>query len=162
MSQATLPFLAFTEADAVQAYREYGFNCGPAALCACLEMAPDQVRPHLGDFKHRGYMNPTMMGKALDSLQHRWQSVRAIAGRGIVRIQFGGPWLKPGVPPAAAYQHTHWIACLKENGCSWVYDINGGWMSRERWTSEVIPLLVADNRRRDGTWFPTHRWEVVR
>jgi len=161
MSQATIPFLAFTEAEADQAYHAWHFNCGPAALCACLELAPDQIRPHLGDFERRGYMNPTMMGKALDSLQARWTSVRAIAGRGVVRIQFGGPWLNPGVPPAAAYQHTHWIVCLKDQGVSWVYDINGGWAPREWWESEIIPLLVASNRRRDGKWHPTHRWEVA-
>ncbi len=157
----TLPPLAFTEADAIQAWESWGCNCGPAALAACLGLTPEDVRPHLGDFARRGYMNPTMMGQALASLGRRWMSVRAIADRGVVRIQFGGPWMKPGVPPAAAYRHTHWIAAMVHERAVWVYDVNGGWRTRTDWEAEIIPLLVADNPRRDGTWQPTHRWEVM-
>lgn len=171
MSTATIPHLAFSEVDAGRAYHAFGFNCGPAAICACLGLTPDAVRPHLGDFEQRGYINPTMMGNALASLKVRWRSMPQaptnvpewipFPARGLVRVQWGGPWLRPGVPVGAAYARTHWIASLEFQGTSWVYDINGGWCPRVWWEAEIVPLLIADTRNADGSWFATHRWEVT-
>jgi hypothetical protein len=169
MSQAILPFLAFTEADAGRAYREFGFNCGPAALAACLGLTPNDVRPHLPPvFEARRYMNPTQMGQALMSLGCRWRPMPyplddgQFPVHGLVRVQWSGTWLKPGVPVGAAYARTHWVASKFINDAAWVYDINGGWQTRVAWEAQTVPLILAEVRGADGTWHPTHRWEVMR
>jgi hypothetical protein len=171
MRTAAAPILAFTEEDADRAYNAWRCNCGPTALAACLGLTLDAVRPHLGDFERRGYMNPTMMGNALTSLKAHWRSMGQaptniaewipFPGRGVVRIQWGGPWLNPGVPIGAAYARTHWIASWTLDGGPWVFDVNGGWRPRSSWEGEIVPLLIEATRKADGSWFPTHRWEVA-
>jgi hypothetical protein len=167
MSAVTPPFPAFTAADSDRAYAEWGCNCGPAALAACLDLGLESVRQHLGDFERRRYMNPTMMGNAITALRARRRAMphdprpeARFPARGVVRIQFGGPWLAPGVPVGAAYARTHWVASLDHEGQPWVYDVNAGWLHRPLWESMVVPDLLAGIRRADGTWYPTHRWEV--
>jgi hypothetical protein len=162
----TVPCIAFTETDAARAYHEWRANCGPAALAACLGLTLDAVRPHLGDFEARGYMNPTMMANAVRSLGALRQMMRidereTFPSRGLVRIQWGGPWINPGVPVGAAYARTHWVASLNHDGFPWVFDINGGWLLRRQWESDIVPLLIAEVRKADGSWFPTHRWDVT-
>lgn len=100
------------------------FNCGPGALCAALNLTPDELRPHMGDFFSKGYTNPTLMFETLDRLHADYR--RVYRGDepiplskfpelkcGLVRIQFGGPWTKPGVPMRARYRQTHWVAVRK-------------------------------------------------
>jgi hypothetical protein len=160
------PFLAFGTSDVERAHREYGFSCGPASLCACLGMTPDQIRPHLGWFERKRFMNPTMMIAAIEATGHR------IASRpphwpdhGIVRVQWEGPWNDPGVPAGAAYRHTHWCASNRVGRTNWVYDINSGWERLEEWaaplelggTAERIMASIRGCRR---TWKLTHAWEI--
>ena len=38
------PALRFTGDEAEQAWRSWGFNCGPGALCGVLQLRPEQVR----------------------------------------------------------------------------------------------------------------------
>jgi len=45
--------------EANAASEAWGFNCGPGALCAVLDLTPDELRPKLGDFEAKGYTNPT-------------------------------------------------------------------------------------------------------
>ena len=40
------------EADAMA--DEWGFNCGPAAICAVTGLSPEQLRPNLVDFESKG------------------------------------------------------------------------------------------------------------
>lgn len=167
MKTETLPYIAFDSHDVAAAYRDWGCNCGPAALAASLDLTLDAVRPHLGDFEQRRFMNPTQMQISLVALMARWRAIPNGTGppwpeNGVVRIQFGGPWLKPGVPVGAAYARTHWLASRKHEGADWVCDVSAGWLPAERWEAEILPLLVKWVSRADGTWFPTHRWEVRR
>src|SRR5687768_1685881 len=110
--------LRITDAD-TEAAREWGFNCGPGALCAVLDKTPDELRPHLLDFEQRGYTNPTLMVGILRGLgvaHHRvWRCDLPVPDPvypkfGLVRVQWAGPWTKPGVPMAVRYRKTHWIA----------------------------------------------------
>lgn len=159
------PMLRFTEADCDRAAREWGLNCGPAALAACLGMTPEEVRPHLGAF--RGFMTPTEMLNAIESAGFTVRPTDPelyLPDHGIVRVQWGGPWLHPGVPAKAAYRFTHWIAFKRsgEVGASplWVYDINAGWVRLGEWEESVKPRILARIPRADGSFSFTHRWEV--
>ena len=167
--------LRFTLEDARRASDEWGFNCGPGALCAVLNLTPDEIRPKLGEFESKGYTNPTLMLAVLDRVGAKYQQTyRADIPKGwpqvkygLMRIQWGGPWTKPGVPMRARYRQTHWIGVrggllLSE---SEVFDINavnvGGWIPFANWADKLVPWLCAECVPKwDGTWWPTHAIEV--
>jgi hypothetical protein len=167
-------------ADAVRAGKEWGFNCGPGALCGVLNLTPDEVRPHLGKFETRKYpyMNPTDVQEALTRLGYSWQRTFRTTEpapwpkirRGLVRIQWGGRWTKPGVPMAVRYHYTHWIGVAEiEEGVDpmWtpMFDINaisvGGWVPRHVWEGTTVPWLMEDTKGWDGSFWPTHVYEVT-
>ena len=164
--------IRFTLDDANKA-GAWKFNCGPGALCAVLDLTPDQLRPHLGDFESKGYMNPTMVEA---TLRNRGAAFNVVFKEtknqlvewsipnvplGLMRTQSGGPWMKPGVPMAARYWHTHWVAIA--NGTH-VFDINamcvGGWMKATEWREKLMPWLLKEVcKRGDGTFWPTHVYD---
>lgn len=124
------------------AEREWGASCGPYAMAAMLGKTLAEVRPLLGAFK--GYMNARHMLAALDAAGRPGKLVTvepSWRGTGLVRIQFEGPWTKPGVPVAAALKHTHWIGSCEGS----VVDVNFEplrWDTWEVWEREIAPALV--------------------
>lgn len=167
----------FTVAEANAASAAWGFNCGPGALCAVTGMKPEQLRPHLLDFEQKGYTNPTLMFDVLKKLgiPHR-QTYRSDAlptveetiqlskiNFGLVRVQWDGPWCKPGVPMRARYRQTHWIVVAGEE----VFDVNAvtdqvqGWITRRSWSVALVPWLLEAcvPKATGGFWF-THVIEV--
>lgn len=167
----THPAQRFTAVEAEAASAEWGFNCGPGALCGVLALRPEQVRPHMQDFEAKGYTNPTLMLAALRSLGVGYGMRSAPLGamlewprRGLVRVQWGGPWMRPAVPMRARYRKTHWVGSWRGHS-AWVYDINaseyGGWLPLEAWKEHVVPWLLKECvPRNDGTWLMTHAIEV--
>ncbi len=179
----------FTLDDAIAASKEWGFNCGPAALCALLDKPPKFLREELPDF-YRGYcfMNPSIMFETLQRLTGRhfsgWrQTYRSDPPMrlnrlpepgavcegfmpkltsGLMRVQWGGPWLGARVPIQARYKFTHWIAVAGDE----VFDINaiaaGGWLMRSEWRDEVVPFILEGIKRSDKTFHITHAIEVSR
>lgn len=152
--------------EAERASEEWGFNCGPAALCAVLDMTPEEIRPLMLDFEARGYTNPTLMLDVLKRLCVPWHQIYRSddpAGTiptiplGLMRVQWGGRWTNPGVPMRARYRETHWCALRDDE----VFDVNamcvGGWVSLREWVTELIPWLIRECvPKGDGTWWPTH------
>jgi hypothetical protein len=160
-----MPAYPFTEDDARRAHDDWGANCGPIALAACLGITLDDLRPKLQvcQFEAKRYMTPTMMAAAL-----RECGVRVATGlprdvlpfSGLVRIQWHGPWTAPGANPKWAYRQTHWISSLRYDAEWWVFDCNGGWRTFDSWKSEIVPLLTQSIPRADGKWSVTHHWEI--
>ena len=166
----------FTEDDANKAADEWNFNCGPAALCAVLDMTPAEMRPHLIDFEQKGYTNPSLMFGILKALniEHRCSyrsdvaeiaQLNAWPKFGLVRIQWGGPWTRPGVPMRVRYRKTHWVACCGDNTTREIFDVNvmcvGGWMSFAEWSTKLIPWLIKECvPDGNGEWWPTHGIKV--
>lgn len=168
----------FTLDDAVQAAEEWGANCGPAALALVTGMSLREIRPYMGDFERKGYTNPTLMFDCLRRIGVGWQvapdTYRRVNGMsawplfGLVRVQWEGPWTKPGVPIRARYRHTHWVAAMQvpdeeEN----IFDVNcmcvGGWVPLSEWAGSVVPWLLKECcSRADGNWHLTHVIEVDR
>ena len=109
-------------------------------------------------------MSPTMMDRAIASTGHSRRPGAEWPRHGVVRVQWGGPWLKPGVPPRVAYGFTHWVASRFDPADEvwWVFDVNGGWLQCARWEREIVPAILSSIKRADGTWITTHRWEVRR
>lgn len=173
--------LAFSQDDCERAFVDWGCNCGPAALAAVLGLHLRDVRAacESAGFATRRYMSPTMMKTALAELGVKWHA-RKIGGivdvidmprRGLVRVQWEGPWTQPGANPKWAYRHTHWVACWRQQAFTAagavlaildpvIFDVNGGLMQLERWEEEIVPLITASIPRADGVWSVTHSWEV--
>ncbi len=178
--------LKFTQQDAEDAWNLWGFNCGPAALCAAIGLTPNAIRPvfeAIGFTDIRRFTSPTMMKRALEKCGVSWNDNNVQGGNnptpwtdfplrlGLVRIQWEGPWTKKGANPKWAYTHTHWISVCKPK--TWdtnqailyeldpiVFDINGGLMRFDQWRDEIVPLLTKAIPRADGDWYVTHCWEI--
>lgn len=182
--------ILYVPADVEEAYRLHKANCGPAALAAILERPVEEVMSYFGP-NWPGFTNPTRM---LEAVKHAcWDlrsderrlgyatfpKVRAIDVRrephpderpwpapGVALIQWGGSWTRPGVPVAAAYQHTHWVAAQHDaGGTLMVYDINagdgkGGWLSRAEWARTIVPSLLDLHKGTDRTYWVRYSIQV--
>lgn len=168
------PTLAFDVHETNACADRWSFNCGPAALCAVTGKTPEQIRPHLGDFERKGYTNPTLMIGALKSIGIKHRDLMKLYPRGVqrwpafglVRVQWGGPWMRDGVPMAARYRHTHWVAAAGDViEPERVFDVNamcvGGWLPFAEWRDQLVPWLIKEcEPKSDGTWSVTHSLEV--
>lgn len=160
----------FTQEEMELAVREWGCNCGPAALAFACQVPLRRVRHAIPGFAEKGYTSPTMMKAGLMSLGRTFESVRTkgisiydmcCSPVALVRVQWTGPWTSPGANPIWAYGHTHWIATWRDRNVNLVFDINGGAMRLDEWERDIVPELTAMAPRRDGGWFPTHCWRLV-
>ena len=190
------PPLRFTYDDAEAAYDRCKFNCGPAALCAALGMTIVEFEglSSAEEFKRKGYTNPTLMQRLLKdarAVNPKVDWVTRVAGErtdlwlpafGLARIQWGGPWTKPGVPMAARYRKTHWVATYADPALDrhqgpligyHVFDVNAlgatrtvlgipGWIRLEEWAVHLVSRLLEGYPRADGSWWVTHAIEVKR
>lgn len=167
------PPVAFNAQDAEAAFDAWGCNCGPGAIAGVLGLTLDAVRPHLPGFDAKRYTNPTMMWAALRGLGARFTVTGSDTARdtwpryGLARVQWEGPWTKPGVPIAARYRHTHWVGSFVADGVEAVFDINamsaGGWITRACWTDYLVPWLLKEVApRANGAWHITHSVEIER
>ena len=164
----------FTLADLEAANDAWGCNCGPGALAAICEMTLDEARRHVGsEFERKRYTNPTLMLAALRSTGMRWSSISVPRESrtawplwGLCRIQWEGPWTKPGVPMRARYRYTHWIGAASRG--AGIFDVNAlangsGWCSLEDWSAILAPALATGHdKRATGGWHITHAIEVAR
>jgi hypothetical protein len=164
------PSHLYTPPDIRSASESWGANCGPAALAAITREPLEAVRPHLCDFESKGYTNPTMMYAALTAMRLGWTHTEPdMPAFGLVRIQWEGPWTKPGVPMRARYRHTHWIGTCREAGglTRWIFDVNcesvGGWIDADVWRTRVVPWLLREcEPKASGDWHVTHGLNVRR
>lgn len=159
----------FTAADVARAHDEWGCNCGPAAIAAVCGLTLDQLRPQLGDFAAKRYTNPTLMWQILDRLGVRWRLVkppRSWPAYGLARVQWEGPWTRPGVPARAAYRHTHWVGAACRAGEVGIFDVNAidngtGWCAVGDWVGTLVPWILAEcEPKADGRWHLTHVVEI--
>lgn len=161
----------FTQEQANAAADSWGCNCGPAALAFACQKPLDAARYAIVDFDRKRYTSPSMMRAALAELRREIVTVRRPTRDemfshlpSLVRIQWTGPWSKPGVPAVAAYRHTHWVCCWLEGpeiegGPPLVFDVNGGVLHVSDWENEIVPLLLPKDG--DGKWHPTHVWRLA-
>lgn len=159
----------FSSADLEAASKEWGCNCGPSALAFALQLTLDTVRGAIPEFERKRYTSPSMMRAALDAL--RLRPFEAVSNPtvddmfretpALVRIQWSGPWTKPGSNPRWGYWYTHWIATWMDGPVRMIFDCNGGMFSPEEWESEIVPMLTSLHKRADGGWYPTHVWRLT-
>lgn len=177
-----MPTYTFSKTAMYEAGEKWGCNCGPTALAFALQKDLDFIRPAMVriGFDDKRYTSPTMMKKALEYLNVRFQqlTVPARASDGsfetepmfptvryghilsLVRIQWTGPWTKPDANPKWAYRQTHWIATFDDWGKTMVFDCNEGIVSFDYWQDLTVPFITSHVPRADGGWFPTHIWPI--
>ena len=163
------PFPATLD-EAQAAADAWGFNCGPASICAVTGKTPAEIRPCLGDFERKRYTNPTLMWDILRGLGVCWhkRADRTWPEFGLVRVQWAGPWTRPGVPIRARYRHTHWVASHFpdfRDTAHMVFDVNaicvGGWLPFREWADDLVPWLLKQcEPKASGEWWATHSIEV--
>lgn len=132
------PWLFYSERDSLEAHDTWGASCGPHSIAAILGLSLVQVRERLVNF--RGWMSPMMVADTLRRLDAAYTLRKGLKTRvmcnGLNRVQWEGSWLNPGVPVAAAYAHTHWIAQV--DGwvlCSLIDPAS--WVPLEAWEREI-------------------------
>jgi hypothetical protein len=169
--------LRFSLADAERASDEWGCNCGPAALAAVTGRSLDDIRPLMGDFERKRYTNPTLMLECLKRTGVRfWWNTTTIPVFGLIRVQWEGPWTKPGVPVRVRYRHTHWVAIKNPESASIanptqphtnadIFDVNalnsGGWIAYRDWATILVPWLLGECvPKASGNFHFTHFVEV--
>ena len=149
------PFgLTYTLAQSRAAFQEWKASCGPHAIAAIGRFTLDEVRDALGNY--RGWMSPTQVEDTLTVLGVPFRRTNHLCTKalcnGLNRLQWEGPWLKPGVPEAVAYHHTHWVAhragwvlCTAANPACW------------------IPLLswFTYLEQQQPPWHVTHHYEIA-
>ena len=161
------------ENDVLWANETWGANCGPASIAAVCGLTLDQVRPHMGNFETKHYTNPTLMWRALASLGVRFSYRGGDLGRrawpafGLARIQWEGPWTRPGVPMRARYRHTHWVGVdARGRRNIGIFDVNAiqngtGWCALADWEQTVVPWILSECvPRASGGWHITHAAEI--
>lgn len=129
--------------------------CGHGALAAAIRCDVCHVMQF---FDRGGWVNVPTMEEALIRAGKSPISVRGWDEKhrpAVTILQFLGPWMSPGVPPAARCRYRHWVATFGRL----VWDINTGkWLPREQWEADVIDDLMPPR----GTGYEAFRtlvWE---
>lgn len=186
IAPASPPLAKFSLDEAQRHADEWRCNCGPGALAAICGLTLEETKVHMMacGFCDKGYTNPTMMFDVLRHVGVKWQGgtcnsmssenqgMLAFPNFGLARIQWEGPWTKPGVPIRARYRHTHWVGSMRcgdegfDDEVS-IFDINamcvGGWIPFSEWAMHLVPwLLKKCVPRASGRWHITHVIEVQR
>lgn len=162
----------FLEQDMLDAYEQWGCNCGPGSLAFALQVPLVIVHGLIPGFDEKKYTSPSMMAAALDGSGCKWSKNQQPDHRRnhpmfshdcptLVRVQWTGPWTAPDAHPRWSYKHTHWVCAWNDESERMIFDINGGIRTLASWENEVIPpLLESCVPRADGGWYETHCWRV--
>lgn len=138
--------------DVEQAYEEWGANCGPCSIAAILGVSLAQVRPHLGDFEKRRYMNITHLKETLNSARVRYRSIGSgwLPKHGLAFVQWGGHENKP---IHVQYRFTHTIAVsLTDKGVLAIFECNAPHLIDWNEWQRVMPEWMQEEKQGDGTF----------
>lgn len=157
--------LPYTPAQADAAHAQWHAMCGHFAIAAATGRPLDDIRT--AGVPLKGWMNPTMVTQTLDALQVRHElcplvgidpetALSLVDHGAILRIQWAGRWLNPGVPKGAAYQRTHYIALKNGTIMDPMYEPNV-WLPVKNWLPIIQNHLVPQIKNATGYHF-THAW----
>lgn len=168
-----IPTLPYNEVESLVAYHEWQAMCGHHSIAAATGKSLDAVKAACP--KLCGWMSPTMVTQTLQALKtpaiFRQTSAMDSQHRNptffkppadvlrIIRIQWVGSWLNAGVPAAAAYKRTHYIACLQGHIMDTMRDANV-LLTYEQWLA-LQHEHVAQIKGATGYYF-THFWQLQR
>lgn len=127
------PPLFYTADESTAANKAWKATCGPHSIAAACGVNLDAVKHamDLADVNYRGWMSPTQVTRTLHALNRKFDLRSGLKTmmlcQGINRVQWEGPWLKPGVPARVAYFQTHlvafshgWVLCTACETAKWI------------------------------------------
>lgn len=132
--------ILFSPTDFELAHEAFDAMCGHGALAAALGK---EVCDVMKFFDQGGWVNVPMMRRAayhaansLPVMVPRWPTLTETA---VALIQFLGPWMEPGILPAARCKYRHWVAVRR----GLVWDVNEPrWLGPSQWEQAVVPGLM--------------------
>lgn len=161
--------LPYTPAQATAAHDDWNAMCGHFSIAAATARPLEDIRT--AGVPLKGWMNPTMIKQTLQALgikhdQHHLEDIEgpaeilALADQGaILRIQWEGSWLNPGVPKGAAYQRTHYIAVKDGTVMDPAFDPSICLRTQD-WLQVVTNDIVPQIKGATGYHF-THAWTIT-
>lgn len=161
--------LPYTAAQATTAHDDWNAMCGHFSLAAATGLPLEDIRT--AGVPLKGWMNPTMITQTLRNLHipHDQHHLKAIQGPAeilhlvdhgaILRIQWEGSWMNPGVPKGAQYQRTHYIACKSGHIMDPLIDPTD-LLTVPDWL-EIVPTQVIPQIRKATGYHFTHAWTIT-
>ena len=138
-----------TPSDGDHAHREWKASCGPNALAGLLGSSVGSLQAAFAAVNYRGWTNQTQMLGVLRGLGQTVVKDTTWPKHGLIHVQFTGPWENPGVPAAAAYRQTHWVAIAI--GGMLVYEpMVQDWMPRKMWEEVSRKWAIEEIKRCTG------------
>lgn len=149
----------YIPADLADAAYHVEIACGHGALAAVLGVGVFEAFSLLGD--REGAVNMPQMEGALKQSGCVWRKLAAgqkvpAEGRGIVMVQWLGPWMR--APVFVQCQYRHWIAV--RGGVVWDINWPGAWMTKKEWLRCVHSTPGLMPVRCTG-WDVAGTWELL-
>jgi len=144
----------FTDAEIEIAAHEWGANCGPGALSAATGRSLGEVRdaltPSWPGYTNVGHQEKALRRMGLSSRRTRsgvwpWTKFGSMTGRGLVFVQWLGPWMEKHWREQC--QQTHWVATYAPADRLGVllFDVSyPAWLTIYEWEKIVAPDLHDD------------------
>lgn len=165
--------LPYTTAQAAAAHDQWNAMCGHYSLAAATGHPLEDIRT--AGVPLKGWMNPTMINETLKALKVGYQrfllkelgydvpqdlvKLPQINHGAILRIQWEGSWMNPGVPAGARYQRTHYIAIKDGTIMDPAFDPAIS-LRVEDWLQVVTNDIVPQIKGATGYHF-THVWIIT-
>lgn len=157
--------LPYTDEQSQKAYDDWQATCGHHSIAAASQRPLEDVRKAIPNY--RGWMSPMQILKTLFHLKQGFhyrkdlhtQDIPDSPNPQILRLQFEGSWLNPGVPAAAAYHHTHYIAVLGNEVMDPMID-SSVLIDKSAWL-ETQDIRVTQSKPKATGWHFTHAWEII-
>lgn len=154
------PAIRYTEAESEAAHKQWKASCGPHSIAAAMSLKLEDIRQAMltAGISYKGWMSPTYVSRTLDTLGAKYDLAKGLKTmslcEGINRIQWEGPWLKPGVHPRIAYFHTHLVAAFGEMVLCTCCE-NAKWIDHAEW--RVFHLTEEPK----SPFHITHHWRLT-
>ena len=165
--------LPYTAAQAKAAHDDWNAMCGHYSIAAATDSPLEDIRT--AGVPLKGWMSPTMISNTLVALKIPLRrfllkdegfhdasyilGLNNINSGSILRIQWEGSWMNPGVPIGAQYQRTHYIACKDGTIMDPAFDPAVS-LRVEDWLQVVTNDIVPAIKGSTGYHF-THAWIIT-
>ncbi len=151
--------LPYTSQESAAAHAEWKASCGHHSIAAACNIPLNKVKEACP--KLTGWMSPTMVSQTLEKLgkcprcykENKTMNQPPDHIVAICRLQYEGRWMEPGVPMAARYKETHYVAIV---GGALVMDTTHDTnilLPWERWKSWADEYTATRPRKSTGWHF---------
>jgi len=136
----------------------FGANCGPASFATATRREVCRIMQYFAHFDHSPWTTLTQMRRAFLAAGQAIEVYRCrMPTRGVVLVQWLGPWTQKDLFSRWSLVHTHWIAVEDE----WIFDCTAGeWQTRFEWQRRTASAFLSDIPHACG-WAVKYGIEVI-